>query len=316
MGRDEIDGSKKEAIMTPSEMQKEIRALLKEKNAILLAHYYQSGEIQDTADILGDSLALSMEAAKTDADIIVFAGVRFMAESAYILSPEKAVLLPVPDAGCPLADKITAAELMEEKKTYPGAAVVTYVNSSAQTKAESDICCTSSNAVKIVNSLDADQVLMVPDGNLARYTARFTSKTIIPWKGFCYVHDQLSADDIGKVKSEHPDAPVAVHPECRTTVIDMADFVGSTAAIIDFARKTTAREVIIGTELGIMHQLKKLNPEKTFIPASKNLICRDMRKIGLRDILVSLKEMKHIVTVPEDVRAPAYKALERMLAVS
>jgi len=303
--------------MSATEKQKKIKELLKEKNAILLAHYYQRDEIQDIADILGDSLALSIEAARTDADIIVFAGVLFMAESAAILSPDKKVLLPVLDAGCPLADKITAAELNAAKKENPGAKVVTYVNSSAETKALSDICCTSANAVQVVNSLtDAEKVIMVPDGNLARYTARFTEKEIIPWKGFCYVHDNLSTEAVRRVKDKHPQALFAAHPECRLEVLDLADFVGSTGGILRFARETDAGEIIVGTEMGIMHQLKKENPGKTFIPASDTMVCHDMKKISLDDILSSLEEMKHIVEVPEDVRTPAQRALKRMLEAS
>jgi len=303
--------------MSATEKQKKIRELLKEKNAILLAHYYQRDEIQDIADILGDSLALSIEAARTDADIIVFAGVLFMAESAAILSPDKKVLLPVLDAGCPLADKITAAELNAAKKENPGAKVVTYVNSSAETKALSDICCTSANAVQVVNSLtDAEKVIMVPDGNLARYTARFTEKEIIPWRGFCYVHDNLSTEAVRKVKDKHPQALFAAHPECRLEILDLADFVGSTGGILRFARETDAREIIVGTEMGIMHQLKKDNPGKTFIPASDTMVCHDMKKISLDDILSSLEEMKHIIEVPEDVRTPAQRALKRMLEAS
>jgi len=303
--------------MSRTEKQKKIKELLKEKNAILLAHYYQSDEIQDIADILGDSLALSIEAARTDAEIIVFAGVLFMAESAAILSPDKTVLLPVIDAGCPLADKITPAELKMMKDENPGAKVVTYVNSTAQTKALSDICCTSANAVQVVNSLtDAEKVIMAPDGNLARYTARFTEKEIIPWKGFCYVHNNVSPEAVRTAKDEHPKALFAAHPECRLEVLDLADFVGSTGAILKFARETEAEEIIVGTERGIMHQLKKENPEKTFIPASENMACRDMKKTSLDDILSSLEEMKHIIEVPEDVRIPAQRALKKMLEVS
>jgi quinolinate synthase len=303
--------------MNATEKQKKIRELLKEKNAILLAHYYQRDEIQDIADILGDSLALSIEAARTDADIIVFAGVLFMAESAAILSTDKTVLLPVLDAGCPLADKITAAELNAAKKENPGAAVVTYVNSSAETKALSDICCTSANAVRVVNSLaGAEKVIMVPDGNLARYTARFTEKEVIPWKGFCYVHDNLTPEAVSTVKDKHPQALFAAHPECRLDVLDLADFVGSTGGILRFARETDAGEIIVGTEMGIMHQLKKENPGKTFIPASDTMICHDMKKISLDDVLSSLEEMKHIIEIPEDVRIPAQRALTRMLEAS
>lgn len=303
--------------MSITEKRKRIRELLKEKNAVLLAHYYQDGEIQDIADIVGDSFALSMEAAKTDADIIVFAGVLFMAESAAILSPDKTVLLPVLDAGCPLADKITPAELNAVKQEHPGAKVMTYVNSSAQTKALSDICFTSANAIQVVNFLtDAEKIIIVPDGNLARYAARLTEKEIVPWKGFCYVHDNLTTEDVRKAKAEHPQALFAAHLECRLEVLDLADFVGSTAAILKFARECDVEEIIVGTEEGIMHQLKKENPQKTFIPASESMVCRDMKKTSLDDILSSLEEMKHIIEVPEDVRIPAQRALKKMLEVS
>ena len=302
--------------MSIIETQKKIRKLLDDRNAILLAHYYQRDEIQDIADILGDSLALSIEAAKTTAGIILFAGVQFMAESASILSPDKTVLLPRLDAGCPLADKITVEELKQAKSEHPDAMVVTYVNSSAETKAHSDICCTSANAVRVVNSLDADTVLMVPDGNLARYTAQFTEKKIIPWKGFCYVHNNLLPGDVLKVKDENPGALFAAHPECRPEVLAMADFVGSTSGILTFAKESDFKKIIIGTEQGIMHQLKKQNPGKTFIPASDKLICLDMKRITLDDILTSLLEMKHVIKVPEEIRVPANLALSRMLKAS
>ncbi len=303
--------------MSSTSIQAEIRTLLQEKNAILLVHYYQRGEIQDIADILGDSLALSMEAAKTDADVIVFAGVRFMAESASILSPDKTVLLPRIEAGCPLADMITVEQLEAARKEHPGVAVVTYVNSSAAIKAHSDICCTSANAVKVVNSLtDAKKVLMIPDGNLARYTSKFTDKKIIPWTGYCPVHHFVTVADVREAKQLYPDAPFAAHPECDPEVLEMADYIGSTGGIIRYAGETTAQRIIIGTESGITHQLKKNNPEKEFIPVSGKLICRDMKYMTLEDIRDSLVEMKHKITVPDDIRIAASRALRRMLAVS
>lgn len=302
--------------MTTKEMQDEIRALLKERNAVLLAHYYQVGEIQDIADFLGDSLALSMEAARTSADCIVFAGVRFMAETAAILAPEKTVLLPVPDAGCPLADRITAGELEEARRLHPRAAVVTYVNSTAETKALSDICCTSTNAVRVVQSINAPEIIMAPDGNLARYVARFTDIPVIPWAGDCPVHQGVTTDDIHRVRQEHPNAPLAVHPECSLDVIDLADFTGSTSAIIGFAGKTSTDTIIIGTETGILHELKKRYPGKTFIPAAASLVCNDMKKIELKDVLTALRETQHIITVPEDIRLSARVALSRMLELA
>jgi quinolinate synthase len=303
--------------MSMKDLQDKIKTSLREKNAILLVHYYQRPEIQDIADLLGDSLALSMEAAKTDADIIVFAGVRFMAESASILSPDKTVLLPREEAGCPLADMITVDELEAIKKQYPDAAVVTYVNSSAAIKAHSDICCTSANAVAVVDSLtDAEKVLMIPDGNLARYISLHTDKEIIPWSGYCPVHHCITPEEVAAVKGRYPDALFAAHPECAPEVLKIADFVGSTGGIIRFAKETSAKQIIVGTESGIMHHLQKENPDKTFIPVSDKLICHDMKYITLKDIFDSLTEMKHVVKVPDDIRIAANKALKRMLEIS
>jgi quinolinate synthase len=303
--------------MRLSVLQKEIRQLLKEKKAVLLAHYYQRTEIQEIADILGDSLALSMEAARTDAEVLVFAGVHFMAESASILSPDKTVLLPKPDAGCPLADMITPEQLLTARKNHPHAAVVTYINSSAAIKAMSDICCTSANAVKIVNSLrDAKKILMVPDGNLACYVAGLTDKKIIPWDGYCPVHHHLTAEDVLKRKEKYPRATFAAHPECRPEVLALADYVGSTTGIIRYAGQEGFKEMLVGTEQGVFYQLKKQNPGKTFIPISDQMICADMKKITLKDILAAITGMKTVVKVPEEVRIPAKKALDRMLAIS
>jgi len=297
-------------------LQNKIRKLLKERNAVLLAHYYQRGEIQDIADILGDSLALSMGAAKTDADIIVFAGVHFMAESASILCPDKTVLLPRLEAGCALADTINAAELARVKHDHPDVTVVTYINSSAETKALSDICCTSSNVVNVVNSLNGNEkIMMIPDGNLAHYTANFTDKKIIPWNGYCPVHHFLTEESVSKAKAKFPRALFAAHPECTSQVLAMADFVGSTGRILKFARECDAKEIIVGTEVGVLYQLKKQNPHKTFIPASDNLICETMKCITLEDILNALLEMKHVIKVPDEIRIPAKKALDRMLAI-
>lgn len=296
-------------------MSQRIRALLKEKNGILLAHYYQRDEVQEIADFTGDSLGLSFEAAKTKAGVIVFAGVHFMAESASILSPEKTVLLPRFDAGCPLADTITVEALEKEKKKYPGAAVVTYINSSAAIKAASDICCTSANAVRVVKSLAEKRVLMIPDGNLARYTAKFTDKEIIPWGGSCPVHQDLTPEEVLAVKSRHPGAKFAAHPECREEVLKLADFVGSTSGIIEYASKIGDSALIFGTELGILYQLRTRYPGKTFIPASEKMICETMKLTTLEDILKSLTAMAPVVKVPEAIRVPAKRSLDRMLAV-
>jgi len=302
--------------MTVEAMQKRIRELLKAKKAILLVHYYQRGEIQDIADLLGDSFALSVEAAKTDAEVIVFAGVHFMAESAHILSPQKTTLLPRPEAGCPLADMVSAGEVAAFRRENPGAQVVSYVNSSAAVKAQSDICCTSSNVVKVINSLESNRVLMVPDGNLARYAARFTNKEVIPWKGYCPVHHLVSADEVQAVKAKHPQAVFAAHPECNQEVLALADYVGSTAGILQYARESKAKEIIVGTEQGILYPLRKASPEKTFIPVSDKMICETMKLTTLEDIYRVLDRMENVVTLPEEVRAPASLALRRMLEVS
>jgi len=293
-----------------------VRELLKVKSGILLAHYYQRDEVQEIADFTGDSLALSFEAAKTKADVIVFAGVHFMAESASILSPDKTVLLPRFEAGCALADTITVEALEAEKKKYPAAAVVTYINSSAAIKAASDICCTSANALRVVESLtDAKRILMIPDGNLARYTAKFTSKQIIPWGGTCPVHQNLSPDEVLAAKARHPGAKFAAHPECREAVLALADFVGSTSGIIAYAGKMEGSELIFGTEMGILYQLRTRYPGKTFIPASETMICDTMKLTTLEDILKALTVMAPAVKVPEAIRIPAKRCLDRMLAV-
>jgi quinolinate synthase len=298
-------------------LQKRIRELLRDKHAILLAHYYQQNEIQEIADILGDSLALSMGAAKTDAKVLVFAGVHFMAESAAILSPDKTVLLPRLEAGCPLADTITVEQLQKAKNEHPDATVVTYINSSAAVKAHSDICCTSSNAVAVVNALhDAKKILMIPDGNLARHVAAFAKKEIIAWDGYCPVHQILTEEEVKQVREKYPYALFAAHPECSPGVLSMADFVGSTSAILRFAKSADVTEIIVGTEMGVLCQLEKQNPQKVFILASKKMLCETMKKITLEDILDALLEMKHIIKVPEEIRIPAKKALDRMLEIT
>lgn len=301
--------------MEQVDLKKKIKILLKEKNGILLAHYYQRDEVQEIADFTGDSLGLSFEAAKTKADVIVFAGVHFMAESASILSPEKTVLLPRFDAGCALADTITVEALEKEKKKYPGAAVVTYINSSAAIKAASDICCTSANAVRVVQSLAEKRVLMIPDGNLARYAAKFTDKEIIPWGGACPVHQDLTPEEVLAVRARHPGAKFAAHPECREEVLKLADFVGSTSGIIEYAGKIGDNALIFGTELGILYPLRTRYPGKTFIPASGKMICETMKLTTLEDVLKALTVMAPVVKVPDAIRVPAKRCLDRMLAV-
>jgi quinolinate synthase len=293
----------------------EINQLRQQKNAIILAHYYQPDEIQDIADFVGDSLQLAQQAANTDAEVIVFCGVHFMAESASILSPEKIVLLPEPEAGCPMADMINAEELIEEKKKYPGVKVVCYVNSSAEVKAESDICCTSSNAEKVVASLEGQDILFVPDGNLGRYVAAKTNRKIIPWPGFCPTHHRVSKEDVLQSRKLHPDAKVLVHPECREEVWQEADYVGSTSGIIKYAENSSAKKFIIGTECGILHQLQKRCPDKEFHLIAKHMLCPNMKKNSLQKVRDCLLTLSPRITVTEEVREKAIAALEKMLTV-
>ena len=297
-------------------LTEEIQRLKKERNAIILAHNYQVPEVQDVADIVGDSFALSQHAAETDSDVIVFCGVHFMAESAKILSPDKTVLLPVRDAGCPMADMVTAPKLREMKARYPDAAVVCYVNSSAEVKAESDVCCTSSNALKVVESLENKQVIFVPDENLGSYVAsKVKDKEIILWKGFCITHKRVKVEEVQKIRQLHPNAKILMHPECAPEVQKLADFLGSTSAIINYAREIPEKDIIIGTEEGILHLLKKQNPDKNFYLLSMGLICTNMKKTRLEDVHSALLNMQHEIHVDEDIRIKALKSLERMLKI-
>jgi len=297
-------------------LQKKIRGLLKERNAILLAHNYQRPEIQDVADICGDSLELSIKASRTDAEVIVFCGVHFMAETASILSPDKTVLLPVLSAGCPMADMITADALKKKKLEMPDAIVVSYVNTTADVKAESDICCTSANAVRVANSVDKhSKIFMTPDRNLAQYTLKKSGRDISYWNGYCPIHDKLSAEQVEKVKEEHPDAVFIAHPECSPEVLELADEIKSTSGMISFARKSLKKVFIIGTETGIIYPLSKGNPDKFFVPADPDMVCPDMKKTSLEDVLKSLKEMRHVIKVTEEIRIRAKTAVDRMLAV-
>ena len=297
------------------ELVAKINELRQERKAIILAHNYQIGEVQDIADLVGDSLELSRKAAATDAQVIVFCGVQFMAETAAILCPEKTVLIPDPEAGCPLADMITVEQLRQEKAKYPGVPVVCYVNSSAEVKAESDICCTSANAVEVIDSLAEDTVIFVPDYCLGQYAAAQTKKKVILWQGFCYAHHRILADDIRRLQREHPQAEVWVHPECTWDVIQLADHVLSTGGMIKRAPKSPAPEIIVGTEKGIIHRLKKENPDKEFYPTSENVICANMKLITLGKVLWSLQDMQHRVEVDEPIRARAQRGIDRMLEV-
>jgi quinolinate synthase len=296
-------------------MIEEILALKKKRNAVILAHNYQIPEVQDVADLVGDSLELSRAAAHLDAEVIVFCGVDFMAETAAILSPQKKVVLPEKGAWCPMAHMITPEQLKELKALYPEAAAVCYVNSTAEVKAESDICCTSANGVQVVNSLPQKQVIFVPDRNLAAYVARHTEKQIIPWNGYCYVHDHFTPDEVRATRARHPQAEVLVHPECRPEVIDLADYVYSTAGMGRHARSSKAHEFIIGTEVGMLYRLKKENPDKEFYPLSEKAVCQNMKKTNLEKVLRALQTLEPRVTVPEEIAARARKAIERMLAV-
>jgi quinolinate synthase len=293
----------------------EIKGLLRERNAILLAHNYMRDEVQALADITGDSLGLSLEAAGTKAEVIVFCGVHFMAESAAILAPDKTVLLPRLDAGCPMADMITAEALVDLKARHPGVPVVTYVNSSAAVKAESDICCTSANAVRVVNSLPQPEIIFTPDRNLGTYVSGFTDKTVHLWDGYCPTHERLKADAVRELKVRYPDALFICHPECNPAVVALADHVCSTSGMYDYCRHSAARRFIIGTEAGILHRLRQESPDKEFILASTALFCPNMKLTSLEDIREALVTMAPVVTVPAAIGEKARRALDRMLAI-
>jgi quinolinate synthase len=296
-------------------VREEILRLKEDRQAIILAHNYQPAEVQDIADLTGDSLELSRAAATMDGDIIVFCGVDFMAETATIISPEKMVLLPAQDACCPMAEMITADELKLVKSRYPDAPVVCYVNTTAEVKAESDICCTSSNAVKVVNSVKEDRVIFVPDRNLGHYVQRFTRKKILPWEGFCIVHDQITPNHVREAQALHPGAIILVHPECRPEVIDLADHVASTSGIIRYVCNSVEKEFIIGTEVGILHRLILECPTKKCFPLSQTAICRNMKKTDLRKVRDALISLQPRIIVPEEIADRARGAIERMLAV-
>ncbi len=299
-----------------AKLSREILDLKKRGNAVILAHLYQRPEVQDVADFTGDSLGLSQKAAETDADVIVFCGVHFMAETAFILSPDKTVLLPEVNAGCPMADMVTAETLRKKKKEYPDAVVVCYVNSSAEVKAESDICCTSANAVKVVQSVPADKrILFVPDRNLGHYVGLQAGREIIYWEGYCNTHDKLTVEDIQKTKGAHPEAEILVHPECRPEVVALADRVFSTSGMIKYAAESKAREFIIGTESGILHQLHQKCPDKQFYLASKKLVCPNMKSTTLEKVKWALEEMQPRIMVPDSIREKAVVAVDKMMAV-
>ncbi len=299
--------------MSSLEIVEKIKELAQKKDAVILAHNYTRPEIQDIADFVGDSLELSRTASRLSSRVIVFCGVHFMAETAYILSPDKVVLMPDPLAGCPMADMITASQLRRLKEEHPGAKVVCYVNSSAEVKAESDICCTSANAVDIVKRLDAKEIIFVPDKYLGTYVSKMTGKRLILWQGYCPIHAMMRADDIIRMKQEHPRAKVVVHPECPPEVTDIADAVRSTSGMLRYVKETDAEEFIIGTESGIIYRMEKENPEKRFFPVRKDTICINMKKITLEKVLNSLEKDEYRIIVPDEIRVKALRSIERML---
>lgn len=303
--------------MDHKKMVEEIERLKKEKNAVILAHNYQIPEIQDVADIVGDSLKLSQEAANTDADMIIFCGVHFMAESAKILSPDKKVILPARDAGCPMADMITPEKIREFRSEYPGVPVVCYVNTSAEVKAECDIAVTSSNALKIVKELNTDKILFVPDKNLGDYiNNQLPDVEVISWQGFCITHERVKVDEIIKARLAKPGVKILVHPECNPKVVELADFVGSTSAIINYVTTSEEKEFIIGTEMGILHSLRQESPDKKLHLLSPALICYNMKKTTLEDLHRSLKEETFEIVLDESIREKAYSSLKRMMDLS
>lgn len=299
-----------------SALVEKITNLKKSRGAIILAHNYQAGEVQDIADFVGDSLELSQNAANTSADVIVFCGVYFMAETASILCPDKTVLLPDKNAGCPMANMINKEQLKQRKRDLPEVPVVCYVNSSADVKAESDICCTSANAVKVVESLDTKEVLFIPDQYLGNYVATKTRIRIMLWPGFCPTHMKIKPQDITNLRLKYPQAKVIVHPECKPAVISLAHEVLGTGGMLRFSRQTEAKEIIIGTEINILHRLKKENPDKTFIPAFEQAVCPNMKLITLEKVLWSLQELTPVIKVEEEIRVRAKVALDKMLAAS
>jgi len=320
-------------------LREKILALKQKKRAIILAHNYQRDEVQEIADFTGDSLELSRTASTMDCDVIVFAGVNFMAESASILCPDKTVLLTESDAGCPMADMIHVHAPRRErrqfpgfanpppyiypkeftltaiKERYPGIPVVAYVNTTADVKAASDICCTSANIVQVIESLPDDTVISVPDRNLSAWAQKNTKKKVISWDGFCHVHERVRPEDVLRARREHPNALVMAHPECRLEVLDIADHVTSTSGMLRFARASSALEFIVGTEIGLLYRLRKENPGKKFFPLRRDMICPNMKKTTLRSVLRALEENTQVIRVPEDVRLPAKNALDRMLAI-
>ena len=297
-------------------LKEKILQLKKKRDALILVHNYQPAEVQDIADFLGDSLDLSQKAKNAKNEVIVFCGVHFMAETAAMLSPERTVLLPDISSGCPMANMATAEKLKQMKAKNPGVPVVCYINTTAEVKAECDVCCTSANAVKIVNSIVSDKIIFVPDKNLGAYVASQTNKDLILWEGYCPIHINILSEDILRSKQEHPNAQVLVHPECTPDVVKLADKVLSTTGMCKFASESKNTEFIIATEVGIIHRMKKENPDKSFYPASERAVCPNMKKNSLEKVLWALEDMKYKIEVPKDIRDKAVKCIDRMLDIT
>jgi quinolinate synthase len=302
--------------MPHREIIQKIDRLKKERNAVILAHNYQLPEVQDIADHCGDSLELSRIAAKSDKKVIVFCGVYFMAETASILCPDKTILIPDPMAGCPMANMIDAEDVRQLKARHPKAVVVGYVNTPAEVKAELDVCCTSTNAIDIISKIKDEEIIFVPDKYLADYVSRKTNKRLITWEGYCPTHVKILPEDIIKKVRQHPGAKVMVHPECRPEVVELADEVLSTGKMCVFAKKSSAREFIVGTEAGMIHRLQKDNPDKKFYPASDNAVCPNMKRTTLEKVLWSLEENKTVVSVSDDIRRRARRAIDKMVELA
>jgi len=298
------------------ELQLAVLELKRELNAIIVAHNYQRPEVQDIADFTGDSLELARRCVGTEAEVIVFCGVRFMAETAAILNPFSTVLLSHPDAGCPLADMIDVETLGEWKESYPQASVVAYVNTTAAIKAESDFCCTSANGVEVVNAVPAEEILFIPDWNLGHYVSTKTDKKMILYPGFCYVHDRITAEQVELARQRYPQAKVLVHPECRPEVIDLADAALSTSQMLRYAKQSSDEVFLIGTEEGILHPLRKQNPEREFHIITSDFICADMKKTTLEMVWETMQTRSNVVTIPEETRTRARQSIDRMLEIT
>ncbi len=297
-------------------LQENVSELKEELKAIILAHNYQRPEVQDIADFTGDSLELARKCVGTEAEVIVFCGVRFMAETAAILNPSSTVLLSHPDAGCPLADMIDVETLVQWKKRYPDAGVVAYVNTTAAVKAESDFCCTSANGIGVVNAVPNEEILFIPDQNLGHYVSTKTSKKMILYPGFCDTHNRTTAEELKLAKQKYPQARVLVHPECRPEVINLADATLSTSQMLRYAKQSNHKSFLIGTEEGMLYPLKKQNPEKEFHIVSSNFVCPDMKKTTLETVIETMRTRRNVVTVPEEIRIRAKRAIDRMLAIT